>query len=74
MPPPLDVNEESVQVPDVSQPSFPMAEILGAMGIRPLTPRPDDLVGRYPHPAPSMFLDPPPHPLCVDLQLAHDIR
>jgi len=47
VPLPLDVHEELIQVPDVSQPSLPTPEILGVLGSELVTPLPDGLVGDH---------------------------
>lgn len=45
MPFALDVHEESVQMPDVSQPSLPMSEISGLVWTELPAPLPDRLIG-----------------------------
>jgi hypothetical protein len=47
IPPPLDVHEEFIQVPDVSQPSLPSPELSGVVWARPLAPLPEGLVGDH---------------------------
>ena len=45
MPLSLDVHEEFIQMPDVSQPSLPTPEISGVLRSELPTPLPDGLVG-----------------------------
>ncbi len=59
MPLPLDVHEEFVQVPDISQPSLPAPQSAGVFGSELPTPLPDGLVGDDDASLRQEFLDVP---------------